>query len=146
LRHFHTLRSQGVYFNASLQGNKSFRNPSILSKLVNFVNVDEKLSAFPPEVWSSSSGVAREAWAESIAELQKQRSEEREKAQERGKRSGIDFTSSAPKQRISVSSSKDERSSRWDTGRSRQDDRESSKRYEDRDRYRDRSRSPVRRR
>lgn len=152
LRHFHTLRSQGVYFNASLQSNKSFRNPSILSKLVSFVNVDEKLSAFPPDVWSSSSGVASDAWAERIAEQQKQRSEEREKAQERGKRSAIDFTGAVPKERISLASGKEEskRSSRWDSGKAAHDNRSTSKRHDDRDRHRyrerDRSRSPDRRR
>ncbi|KAK9898651.1 hypothetical protein P389DRAFT_36676 [Cystobasidium minutum MCA 4210] len=169
LRHFHTLRAQGVFFNDSLQSNKSFRNPSILSKLVDFVNVDEKLSAMPPDVWSSSHGVAPQAWAASIAELQKQDSEERERAQQRGKRNAIDFASSAssssrPKERIrmadagtSMSSStsrpreKDERkSSRWDKG-------DSSRRSEDRrhgDRHshasgrshRTRSRSPASRR
>lgn len=72
---------------------------------MDFVNVDEKLSAMPPEIWSSSHGVAPQAWAASIAELQKQDSEERERAQQRGKRSAIDFASSTsssskPRERI----------------------------------------------
>ena len=168
LRHFHTLRAQGVFFNDSLQSNKSFRNPSILSKLVDFVNVDEKLSAMPSDIWSSSHGVAPQAWAASIAELQKHESEERERAQQRGKRSAIDFASSTssssrPKERIrmpdaAASSSstsrareKDERkSSRWDKGDSSR--RSEGRRHGDRDGrtgdkdYRTRSRSPASRR
>lgn len=104
LRHFHVLRSQGIHFNATLQSNKSFRNPAILSKLVDFVDVDEKLSNFPPEVWRSSHGLGRDAWAESIAERQKALAEERQKLQERGKRSNIDFASSSSSASASTSS------------------------------------------
>lgn len=168
LRHFHALRAQGVFFNNSLQSNKSFRNPSILSKLVDFVNVDEKMSAIPLDIWSSSHGVSPQAWAASIAERQKQESEERERAQQRGKRSGIDFSSSTstrdrPRERLGVSESssrasqrpKDDRKpSRWDkadpTRRSEhtrygdRDGRESSK--DSRQSHRTRSRSPASRR
>lgn len=174
LRHFHTLRSQGVFFNDSLQNNKSFRNPSILSKLVDFVNVDEKLSNIPSDIWSSSHGVSRDAWAASIADRQKVLADEREKAQQRGKRSNIDFaasssstSSSKPKERskgsdnhLSASRSNhsatkdrdDRKRSRWD-----KDDFSSSKVHDsdrwrrDRvdgrsnERYRTRSRSPTRR-
>ena len=159
LRHFHTLRAQGVYFNNSLQSNKSFRNPSILSKLVDFVNVDEKLSAMPADVWSSSHGVSSQAWAASIAERQKQLNDERERIQARGKRSAIDFTSSSssnrPRERIRMpeaasSSSKsgarqrdDRTSSKWDRDDSSRRS-EGAPRRRDRDgRRRTRSRSPV---
>lgn len=66
LRHFHALRQQNVHFNATLQANKSFRNPSILSKLVDFVAVDDKLAGFPREVWTSSAGLGPDAWASAI--------------------------------------------------------------------------------
>lgn len=66
LRHFHALRAQGIYFNATLQANKSFRNPAILQKLVDFVAVDEKKSAFPPDVWESSFGLGPDAWADAL--------------------------------------------------------------------------------
>lgn len=174
LRHFHALRAQGVFFNDSLQSNKSFRNPSILSKLVDFVNVDEKLSAIPSDVWSSSRGVSPQAWATSIAERQKQESEERERAQQRGKRTAIDFASSSTsssraRERIRlpdpVSSSsgskarygEDRKPSRWDSADSsrhseirRRSDRERESRddgrQESRSQHRTRSRSPTSRR
>jgi hypothetical protein len=176
LRHFHVLRSQGIHFNATLQSNKSFRNPAILSKLVDFVDVDEKLSNFTPEVWRSSHGLGRDAWAESIAERQKALAEERQKLQERGKRSNIDFASSSSAAASTSSAGhlhpshsgtngrsgsgadrEERKKSRWDSS-SKSDsarkrdsdlyrDRDRERdRERERDRHRDRSRSPSGRR
>ncbi|KAL7008132.1 hypothetical protein EMMF5_002314 [Cystobasidiomycetes sp. EMM_F5] len=165
LRHFHSLRAQGIRFNATLQANKSFRNPSILQKLVDFVAVDEKKSAFPAQVWESSAGMGADAWADAIAETQKQKSEERQKAQERGKRSNIEFESSSQssssKDRYSrsldnasstssrystlpVKDREDRKRSRWDSDAGRRDDHRNEARPGDR--HRERSRSPRRHR
>lgn len=63
LAHFHTLKAQqGTHFNQSLARNRSFRNPHIYAKLVEWVEVDETGSAYgdmvnasaPDDVWMSS--------------------------------------------------------------------------------------------
>jgi hypothetical protein len=54
-----------MYFNDSLARNKAFRNPHILSKLVEYVDVDEKGSNFPRDVWDSK-GMPPDAYASAI--------------------------------------------------------------------------------
>lgn len=65
LDHFHKLKEeQGTHFNQSLLRNRSFRNPHIYAKLVQWVGVEETASAFsemskgeekdPDRVWFSS--------------------------------------------------------------------------------------------
>lgn len=46
LAHFHTLKAHGTHFNQSLARNRSFRNPHIYAKLVDWVEVNETASAF----------------------------------------------------------------------------------------------------
>lgn len=43
--------TQGKHFNTSLMSNKSFRNPHLYAKLVEFVDVNEKGTNFPKDVW-----------------------------------------------------------------------------------------------
>jgi hypothetical protein len=57
-----------MYFNDSLQRNKAFRNPHILSKLVEYVDVDEMGSNFPRNVWDSK-GMPPDAYASAIGSL-----------------------------------------------------------------------------
>ncbi|EJU02246.1 HCNGP-domain-containing protein [Dacryopinax primogenitus] len=93
LARFHALKRTGKHFNDTLMSNKAFRNPHIYEKLVNFVDVDEKGSNFPKDVWDPLD--FRPEWrAEALAEEQKRRSEAIEASQARGKRSEIKFASS----------------------------------------------------
>ncbi|KAF9225769.1 HCNGP-domain-containing protein, partial [Gyrodon lividus] len=79
------------HFNDSLMSNRSFRNPHLYTKLVEFVDVDERTTNFPTSVWDPHD--AEPEWfADRIAELQKVRSEQVSTAQ--SKRSQIAFTSS----------------------------------------------------
>ena len=102
--------------------NRSFRNPHLYAKLVEFVSVNECGTNFPKEIWDPYD--VREEWyAESIgqcdfyfhsfnllltplfileAERQKTLAEQKTAAQASGKRTRIDFTSSS---RPSVSAS-----------------------------------------
>lgn len=51
---FHALKRDPVnpkHFNDSLMSNRSFRNPHLYAKLVEFVDVDERTTNFPKEVW-----------------------------------------------------------------------------------------------
>jgi len=95
LAKFHELKRKGKHFNDTLMSNKAFRNPHIYEKLVNFVDVDEKGTNFPMEIWDPFN--YRPEWkAEALAEEQKRRSDAIEASQGRGKRSEISFSSSKP--------------------------------------------------
>lgn len=48
LAHFHTLKEQGVHFNATLARNRSFHNPHIYAKLVKWADLDETGSNYVP--------------------------------------------------------------------------------------------------
>ncbi|CAE6419951.1 unnamed protein product [Rhizoctonia solani] len=49
---FLALKKQGTHFNDILMKNKSFNNPHIYAKLVDFVEVDETGTNFPKNVWN----------------------------------------------------------------------------------------------
>jgi hypothetical protein len=54
LAQFHVLKKdphQPKHFNDSLMSNRSFRNPHLYAKLVEFVDVDERSTNFPKEIW-----------------------------------------------------------------------------------------------
>ncbi|EJC98169.1 HCNGP-domain-containing protein [Fomitiporia mediterranea MF3/22] len=96
LAQFHELKRDPTnprHFNDSLMSNRSFRNPHLYAQLVNFVDVDECTTNFPPDIWDPTD-VKEEWYAERIAEEQKKSEEKQAANQTPGKRSRIDFTSS----------------------------------------------------
>ncbi|KAH7912371.1 HCNGP-like protein-domain-containing protein [Hygrophoropsis aurantiaca] len=96
LAQFHSLKrdpQNPKHFNDSLMSNRSFRNPHLYAKLVEFIDVDERTTNFPTDIWNPND-VQREWFASSIAEVQKARSEQATAIQ--SKRTQIDFTSSKP--------------------------------------------------
>lgn len=101
LAQFHALKrdpDNPKHFNDSLMSNKSFRNPHLYAKLVEFVDVDERTTNFPKDIWDPND-IRPEWFADRIAEYQKLRSEQQAAAQSSGKRNQIDFTSSTNKSR-----------------------------------------------
>jgi len=71
LVHFHTLKndpSDPRHFNDSLMSNRSFRNPHLYAKLVEFVDVDEKTTNFPKDIWDPND-VQEEWFADKIGTL-----------------------------------------------------------------------------
>lgn len=95
LSQFHTLKMDPTnpkHFNDSLMSNRSFRNPHLYAKLVEFVDVDERATNFPKEIWDPMD-VKYEWFADQIAEVQKKRAEQQQQG-EGGKRSRIDFAAS----------------------------------------------------
>ncbi|OSC96582.1 HCNGP-domain-containing protein, partial [Trametes coccinea BRFM310] len=82
------------HFNDSLMSNRAFRNPHLYAKLVEFVDVDERTTNFPKNIWDPMD-VKEEWYADHIAEAQKARSEATAAAQSSSKRSHIDFASSS---------------------------------------------------
>ncbi|KAG9313392.1 HCNGP-like protein-domain-containing protein [Chiua virens] len=91
---FLTLKRDPVnpkHFNDSLMSNRSFRNPHLYATLVEFVDVDERTTNFPTNIWNPND-VEPEWFSDRIAEIQKARSEQASAAQ--SKRTQIAFTSS----------------------------------------------------
>lgn len=116
LAHFHTLKAQGMHFNASLSRNRAFRNPHIYAKLVDWVAVDETASAYPVMagkvdytgdndvtdsdlIWPASTPARRELQMQGgkthIAQLQRAKHDAAEARKGLGKRSNIDFVQSS---------------------------------------------------
>ncbi|KAI6040912.1 HCNGP-like protein-domain-containing protein [Pisolithus marmoratus] len=92
LAQFHALKrdpENPKHFNDSLMSNRSFRNPHLYAKLVEFVDVDERTTNFPSHIWDPYD-VEPEWFADKIAEQQKARSEQAAATQ--SKRTQIDFT------------------------------------------------------
>lgn len=108
LTEFLTLKRNPVnpkHFNDSLMSNRSFRNPHLYAKMVEFVDVDERVTNFPKHIWDPSD--MREEWyADRIADYQKTRSEEQSAAQRPGTKRPIEFaastSSTSQKPRLSV--------------------------------------------
>jgi len=93
---FHTLKrdeDQPKHFNDSLMSNRSFRNPHLYAKLVEFVDIDERTTNFPKDIWDPHD-VQEDWFADRIAAQQKARSEQQESAQPSNKRARIEFSSS----------------------------------------------------
>lgn len=88
------------HFNDSLIQNRSFRNPHLYKKLVDWAGIDdEKISNFPPDVWDASGShgaLLPEYYADNVASQQKAKEEKRERAQASSCHSTrtIDFASS----------------------------------------------------
>lgn len=94
LAQFHALKrdpQNPKHFNDSLMSNRSFRNPHLYTKLVEFVDVDERTTNFPKDLWDPND-VKDEWFADRIAEYQKARSEQQQ-TQNAGKRTQLEFTS-----------------------------------------------------
>jgi len=82
------------HFNDSLMSNRSFRNPHLYAKLVEFVDVDERVTNFPKRIWDPED--LEDGWfADEIAEQQKFRADKQIATQTPGKRSQIAFASSS---------------------------------------------------
>ncbi|KAG2341664.1 HCNGP-domain-containing protein [Suillus weaverae] len=94
LAQFHALKQDSEHpkhFNDSLMSNRSFRNPHLYAKLVEFVDVDERTTNFPKDMWDPDD-MRPEWFADSIAALQKAHSEQTASSQ--SKRTQINFTTS----------------------------------------------------
>lgn len=128
LTQFHTLKHDPTtprHFNDSLMANRAFRNPHLYAQLVDFVDVDERSTNFPKEVWDPLD-VKEEWYAEKMgaclmpplhsylyslylrdaAEVQKKREEKQSASQAPGKRARIDFASSSSNSNAAARSAK----------------------------------------
>ncbi|KAF9478963.1 HCNGP-domain-containing protein [Pholiota conissans] len=100
LMQFFALKHDPVnpkHFNDSLMSNRSFRNPHLYTKLVEFVDVDERATNFPKDIWDPND-VKPDWFADQIADVQKEQSERQSASQAAGKRSHINFSSAKDKE------------------------------------------------
>ncbi|BEI99325.1 hypothetical protein CcaverHIS631_0403680 [Cutaneotrichosporon cavernicola] len=92
---FLRLKQQGQHINTSLMQSSSFANPTIYTKLVEFVDIDERASAFPGGGWITRRGLEGQVSAYGPKALQAQQSamDAANKRAQEGKRREIAFTS-----------------------------------------------------
>ncbi|GFT75206.1 SAP30-binding protein [Nephila pilipes] len=107
-------KKEGKDMNASIQRRKDFRNPSIYEKLIQFCNIDEQGTNYPPEIYDTHCWGA-ESFYEELAKRQKEEMDKREK--EKKERTKVEFMSGTVKKSSSDSSSDAaKRKSKWDVG------------------------------
>lgn len=107
-------KKQGKDMNASIQKRKDFRNPSIYEKLIQFCNIDEQGTNYPPETYDPHCW-GPESFYEELAKRQKEEMDKREK--EKKERTKVEFMSGTAKKTISESNAEGaKRKSKWDVG------------------------------
>lgn len=103
----------GRDMNASIQRRKDFRNPSIYEKLIQFCNIDEQGTNYPPETYDPHCWGA-ESFYEELAKRQKEEMDKREK--EKKERTKVEFMSGTVKKTSDSISDAGKRKSKWDVG------------------------------
>ncbi|KAI8086526.1 HCNGP-like protein-domain-containing protein, partial [Halteromyces radiatus] len=102
IQHFLSLRQSGHRLNDHLQRNKAFRNPRIYAKLVEFVDLDETGSNFPPDQFDPK-GFPASSYIDGILETQRRLAEEKAQQQQQQGRSQIAFVPSKPSTTVDTS-------------------------------------------
>lgn len=101
--------------NKAIQDRKDFRNPSIYEKLVQFCDINELGTNYPPEIYDPLMW-GKESYYESLAKAQKDDADRREK--EKKEKTKVEFVSGTAKRTAGVSLSAEEeakrRKSKWD--------------------------------
>ncbi len=75
----------GQDLNKKLQNNKAFRNPSIYEKLIEFCNVNELGTNYPPHIYDPFRW-GKESYYDELAQVQKAEMEKREKEKKEKKK------------------------------------------------------------
>ncbi|ORY29104.1 HCNGP-like protein-domain-containing protein [Naematelia encephala] len=94
VQQFLRLKGAGQHVNTNLLASSAFANPHIYAKLVEFVDIDERATAFPSSGWLTRRNLEDlipTYGPNALSEQQKARQEARKAAQEPGKRSEIKF-------------------------------------------------------
>ncbi|XP_054711389.1 SAP30-binding protein-like [Uloborus diversus] len=106
-------KKEGKDMNASIQRRKDFRNPSIYEKLIQFCNIDEQGTNYPPEIYDPHCW-GPESFYEELAKRQKEEMDKREK--EKKERTKVEFISGTVKKTSDSSADAGKRKSKWDVG------------------------------
>lgn len=104
------MLNEGLDMNRLIQDKKNFRNPSIYEKLIQFCDINELDTNYPPEIYDPLRW-GKESYYDELAKAQKQEMERREK-EKKDKLSKIDFITGVAKK--SESDDEKKRKSKWD--------------------------------
>lgn len=107
---YNRMMTEGVDMNRIIQDKKNFRNPSIYEKLIQFCDINELDTNYPPEIYDPLKW-GKESYYDELARVQKVEMEKREK-ERKDKLSKIDFISGVAKKSDSDDDKK--RKSKWD--------------------------------
>lgn len=103
-------RDRRININRSIQEKKEFRNPSIYEKLIEYINIDEKGTNYPPEIYNPKLW-GKDSFYDELARIQKVEMDKREK--ERKERTKVEFvTGTKP---TSSGSDAEKRKTKWDS-------------------------------
>lgn len=108
------MEKDGMDMNFLIQKRKDFRNPSIYEKLLQFCNINELGTNYPPHLYDPLRW-GKESFYEELGRLQKEDMEKRQK--ERKEKTKVEVVSGTKKtSSINVSSShkQDDKKSKWD--------------------------------
>ncbi|XP_004934317.1 SAP30-binding protein [Bombyx mandarina] len=107
---YNRMLTEGLDMNRIIQDKKNFRNPSIYEKLIQFCDINELDTNYPPEIYDPLKW-GKESYYEELSKVQKLEMERREK-EKKEKLSKIDFISGVAKKPESDDEKK--RKSKWD--------------------------------
>ncbi|CAH4028995.1 SAP30-binding protein [Pieris brassicae] len=105
---YNRMLTEGYDMNKIIQDKKNFRNPSIYEKLIQFCDINELDTNYPPEIYDPLKW-GKESYYDELARVQKIEMERREK-EKKEKLSKIDFISG----KKTDSDEEKKRKSKWD--------------------------------
>ncbi|XP_064600622.1 SAP30-binding protein-like [Liolophura sinensis] len=104
------MRREGLSLSRAIQRKKEVRNPSIYEKLIDFCDIDEKGTNYPPEIYDPHIW-NKQSYYDALDKVQKAEMEKREK--ERKERTKVEFVTGTKKSSDSILDDK-KRKSKWD--------------------------------
>lgn len=104
------MLTEGLDMNRIIQDKKNFRNPSIYEKLIQFCDINESDTNYPPEIYDPLKW-GKESYYDELARVQKLEMDRREK-EKKEKLSKIDFITGVVKKTDDDDEKK--RKSKWD--------------------------------
>ncbi|XP_063366706.1 SAP30-binding protein [Cydia amplana] len=107
---YNRMLTEGLDMNRIIQDKKNFRNPSIYEKLIQFCDINELDTNYPPEIYDPLKW-GKESYYDELARVQKLEMDRREK-EKKEKLAKIDFISGVAKK--SESDEEKKRKSKWD--------------------------------
>ncbi|XP_072943021.1 SAP30-binding protein [Epargyreus clarus] len=109
-KHYTRMLTEGLDMNKIIQDKKNFRNPSIYEKLIQFCDINELDTNYPPEIYDPLRW-GKESYYDELARVQMQEMNKREK-EKKERLSKIDFITGVVKK--SESDDEKKRKSKWD--------------------------------
>jgi len=113
---YERMRREGLDLNRIIQNKKTFRNPSIYEKLIDFCHIDQKGTNFPPEIYDPHIW-GKESFYDELDKAQRKDMEKREK--DKKDRTKVDFVTGIKKGSSgttdsSMHSDEKKRKTKWD--------------------------------